>query len=446
MAASIPSKWCKTLESRLGKLSESSSKESFQTLARWIVFHRKHLGEFKDPVLAKLATPRSAVAVSVLNALFLLYKGKSDKWSELADLRVKVAEHCFLDSNIVIAKEGASAIETHLEEWGSEGCFGSSQVIPKLKQKLNGETQSQEATRKEPIEETAAGSTSSISNNATDDDGPIAEDDDGPIAEDDDVPMEDHPVDTADPEVPSPTTDKNKEDDILGSLDKKRKIVFGDDKPGPSKRNKSPIPDIESVNFDELGIPERAVDPTDLLDECRTIATLQIGRDLRAEKVHRVANLLQQLPEKVRSELASLSSDPTKIDDKTADEFSRLVSDELLDLDLAVHLAAVRSNRTLVEQQNASRLSMIRLLQESRCKFGAMETGRIYYDPEITDISYYKEEAQELADLLDLEGLDVDDVLAAEDKLEEAEQPFEDELPPIDWYQDEIGSKKTAGA
>jgi hypothetical protein len=81
-------------------------------------------------------------------------------------------------------------------------------------------------------------------------------------------------------------------------------------------------------------------------------------------------------------------------------------------------------------------------LQESRGKFGSEETAEAYYT--LTDVKDYDDQSQQLVDMLDLEGLDMETVLSKEKKLQEDDEAFAGTLPPIAWYEELTRAKDSA--
>lgn len=179
-------------------------------------------------------------------------------------------------------------------------------------------------------------------------------------------------------------------------------------------------------DFESQGVPAASVDPKEFMEPCRSIATLQIARDLRSDGAIQLSSLLQSLPESVRAFVAASAEEggTVELSDETTREFCALVSNQLLDFDLTEQLQNVVTFHDLVGRQRTARQQLRRLLIASRCQFSADEAAAAYYSVDDTAL---KHRAQILADAMDLEGLEVQPVSALTASQEEA-------LPPLAWY------------
>jgi hypothetical protein len=86
-----------------------------------------------------------------------------------------------------------------------------------------------------------------------------------------------------------------------------------------------------------------------------------------------------------------------------------MISDDVLDLDIASCLNNVRLHRDIILKQKQSRQDCTTLLIQSRCNFGSQDAAAAYYTS-VDDLIKRIESVQEkISDAAELEGLDFDD-------------------------------------
>jgi len=115
------------------------------------------------------------------------------------------------------------------------------------------------------------------------------------------------------------------------------------------------------------------------------------------------------MPEDVRAACAKAAESDNntyELDDTKARDFSLRINSSLLDMDLDEQLQNVQTFRNIVDRQRQERELLIKLLIQSRCKFGAEEAAEAFYKADRS-----KEEMLSrkhiLSDAMELEGLDV---------------------------------------
>ena len=156
----------------------------------------------------------------------------------------------------------------------------------------------------------------------------------------------------------------------------------------------------------------------ELQDPCRSVATFQIARELHNDTAQKIASLLSELPEPVRTYLQqqqqqqqpkddSESTPPPLPKEETIRDWSLQVSDAALDLDLEDQLANVQLFANVVEQQRKARQLLIVLLIRSRCRFGSAEAAQAMMTRALQAAPELQRRKQVLVDAMDLEGLEL---------------------------------------
>jgi hypothetical protein len=425
----MSSSWGSKLEAKLSALGETSSTESLQALAKWIGFNRKHASIFAvklKEAVEKATTGRQNVYLSVIHDVLKQEHGEA-KWDRLAELRVTLAEEV-----IVPILEAGSAtgwpekLPSMLKEWDSLNAFGVPTLIHQIRKLLS------------------ASKTSTTSAVTTESEKPAA------VAS----------SEAAKP-VPALVQDESKKESQAGpSVQEKKEEVdkpSAMDVPVPEvSQEKPPLKlDLEDIHtkkfiaptlspkplqevtydFESKDIPAVQVKPSDLVEPCRAVMTLQIARDLRNDGAVQLSSMLSALPEDVRAECAEATEagdDYAGLDAEKARAFSLKTSEALLDMDLDEQMQNVRNFRDIVERQRKARKELIHLLIQSRCDFGANDAAAAFYQGDRAK-EELKKRKQILMDAMELEGLDVDE----EDKGQASEVVVEEELPPFTWYKEE---------
>merc|ERR1740139_131278 len=173
----------------------------------------------------------------------------------------------------------------------------------------------------------------------------------------------------------------------------------------------------KEFDFESEGIPAQKVEINQLQAPCKSIATVQITRDLHSDTAHSVSSLLATVPDTVLKACQdAIKQSPTKgkgkgkdIDNKRAAPIDLKslpsIPDPVLDINLKQILSNVRSHRDIIQKQKVARKTLVDLLVQSRCHFGSRDTAEIYYGLRET-ISRLQSCKSKGLDAMELEGLD----------------------------------------
>lgn len=195
------------------------------------------------------------------------------------------------------------------------------------------------------------------------------------------------------------------------------------------------------------GIPYSKVESREFLEPCKAIATLQIARDLRNDAAVQLSSRLSALPDEVK-EFCRKAQEQQQEDGSTlelleeqAQEFAKLIGDDLLDTDMEEALVNVKTFMSIVEQQKQARLQLIQLLIQSRCQFGSEEAAKVFYSLDGL-LDELKKRKQLLSDAMDLEGFEEGVDFKAHDPKETDAKAAA--LEPLSWYKpaDEPDAKR----
>lgn len=410
----MSSSWAKKLETKISALSESSSKESIQTLAKWIGFNRKHAAAF-GPVLEQHLLKGGTVCLSVMHQVLILEQDNAAKWDKLADLRQLLGE-----TLLAFLKHGPPPQVTKekltdcIKEWNSANVFGSPTMINQLKRDLAGSQQKSATQAVSPPE-----NNSSVEKSADTKKQSVTQ------------------IEASQDKAPSVA----KRDPVKDTNIKKssQQASSSDTSKKPSSGKISPSGTKAVYDFESKGIPVSTVEMKQLQTPCKSLATLQIARDLRNDSAQQISSLLSELPAAVQEHLAK-TDNASKISDDTARDWSIQTNDKLLDLDLEEELANIRTFRGIVEKQKAARQLLILLLIKSRCKFGS-ETAAQAFEDANRSVGELKRRAQVLQDAMDLEGMDVTEVMAGEEQ--DVNSQKDDQELTLEWFKPGNAAKKT---
>jgi hypothetical protein len=426
------SSWTQKLEKRLTALADAASKESMQTLAKWICFNRKHSAAFCEALTKGMEDiTRRWLYYQVIHEIMMLEKG-SDKWDKLQDIRTAIGDCVVIVEiekleNVILIDQ----LKPLVDQWDNANVFGGPMLIQRIQHCLKNPKKAVEATAPVPEIHTA-------------------------------VP-EEKPADEATPEQepeaiekPELTSDQAEAKRIDGILD----ISL---KPRLEMREESfrSLGEQDDVVFDfeaevrffwvlcliisylcaptkfntTQGIPEGKVDAKELLEPCKALVTFQIARDLRADTAAQLTSILSLIPDDVKS-----SYRETNGDDITEDQVQTLsvqLTDNVLDIDLDEALQNVETFRELVQKQHAARQRLVNLLIKSRCQFGSNEAAEAFFGlEEIKEKLSRRKEL--LSDAMDLEGLDVEEGDKAGDT------DIVKQLAPLTWYKNETNGDEAA--
>ena len=189
------------------------------------------------------------------------------------------------------------------------------------------------------------------------------------------------------------------------------------------------------------GIPYEKVEPHQILGSCRSLATMQISRDVRSDAAVRISTALSTLSpdveEACRNAIADAEGDASKAKVDLAS--IPTISDDVLDLNVGDAIKNVQQYRELIVKQMEARKALIDLLIKSRCKFGSMEAAEAFYAIGEKERKL-KKRRMLLQDAMELEGLDVveDDEGKKDDGTEaDLTGTGEGKLAPLAWYEKE---------
>ena len=432
MSSSAAASWGNKLETKLATLTEASSKESLQTLAKWITFNRKRATDFV-PVLRtqwKVSAKR-VVVLGIIHEVLLTERNNSSKWDKLQDLRVVLGEEVLVpavekssDSDGASTGLGSAVrdkMQEMLKEWDDANVFGDPSLLNRLRKKLLQEQPAEQSRTKEEAAKATA-----------------EKDDSGQAPEKLDTEQE-NKVEDAEATAPKPadkeptaSVSKPTATSAAAATTTGTNAAADNKTPTPSKtaNSNSTKNDASSYDFERHGIPQVHVEPLQFLEPCRSIATLQIARDLRNDGAMQLSSLFSAMPEDIREACATAAEQDNhyELDETTARDFSLRIQESLLDMDMNEQLQNAKTFRNIIERQRKARQELIELLIKSRCKFGADEAAAAYYQADSVKPELLKRK-QILTDAMELEGLDV----MGDDK-KAAGQETESELPPLTWY------------
>jgi hypothetical protein len=150
------SSWTQKLEKRLTALADAASKESMQTLAKWIGFNRKHTAAFCEALTKGMEDEtRRWLYYQVIHEIMVLEKG-SDKWDKLQDIRTAIGECVVIVEvekleNVILIDQ----LKPLVEQWDDANVFGGPMLIQRIQHCLKNPKKSVEATAPAPEVQTA---------------------------------------------------------------------------------------------------------------------------------------------------------------------------------------------------------------------------------------------------------------------------------------------------
>jgi hypothetical protein len=331
------------------------------------------------------------------------------KWDKLADLRLVLGETvlAFLKNDENKNNTTADAVKTRekvstlLKEWDSSNVFGGPTFINQLKRELT--APSSQHQQLPPASSSTTGKKDPPSST------------DVTVAGAKVSPPEASTNKAKPKEAPTSTVSHKETTGDNSALSKKK----------DSKVNALPFaPAIQTesnttvYDFEAQGIPAATVEMKELQNPCKSLATLQIARDLRHESTVQVSSLLAELPAVIREQYM-----PTfdSISDDKARDLSIQTNEAAIDVNVEDELANVRLFRDIIEKQKDSRQMLILLLVKCRCKFGS-DTAAQAFEEASRAMGDLKKRQQVLQDAMDLEGIDVTEVMAGEDQQDDTHQ------------------------
>lgn len=420
--SSSSTKWGKKLATKLTALNESSSKESIQTLAQWIGFNRKHTAEGFVPVfhatLAKSSGALQLTYLTVLHEVLIMENENSSKWEKMEEMRVALGEGVLL--KIVAQLQDASRDKlrtTFLKEWDDTHSFGGPTLINAIKKAVALHKASSEATSETPgtMTESASPKQSDAASTSEVAVKPSPQEESTALAKQGLAQESKEAGISKSKQIDKPTPDASQ-------TNESSKSSKGSAKPRPATAPTSAT-STATYDFEASGFQAAKVDPKTLLEPTRTIASLQIARDLRNDGAVQLSSLLSNLPENIQQ---SWVSQEELTADKARD-YAMRTPDVLINMDLEEQLQSIRMYRDIVKRQGAARQKLIRALIQSRCKFGADEAADAF-ETALRARGQLLKRKQVLMDAMELEGLDVTE----EQKNMHSQDAVE--FAPLEWH------------
>lgn len=189
-------------------------------------------------------------------------------------------------------------------------------------------------------------------------------------------------------------------------------------------------------DFENMGIPYQKVDPKEFIEHCKTIATLQIARDLRNDGAVQLSSLLSSLPDDIQKLCNSDTNTTVILDDmKSRDYVHRMNQpDIILHMDLNEQLLNIQNFREIIFRQQISRAKIMKYIIAARCNFGSNDSAIAYTNTTESLTSLLHHRSQLLSDAMELEGFDMAE---ADDNgtKEPPHKKIKTELSPLTWYQ-----------
>jgi hypothetical protein len=184
------------------------------------------------------------------------------------------------------------------------------------------------------------------------------------------------------------------------------------------------------------------VEPSQFLDACRKIASIQITRDLGSDAAMNLSSVLSSIPLEVEEACNTILTQQlngqdkiTPITDLLSMESLSSLPDEVLDLDINYVRRSLQTYKEAIRQQRTARVQLLQKLLQSRCSFGSMDAARAFCGGEDSNVSMdtileqLKKRKETLVDAMALEGLDVE-----EDDEEKKLAREEVDLIPMAWF------------
>jgi hypothetical protein len=156
----MASSWSNKLETRLSALADGASRESIQTLAKWIGFNRKHIKAFCTTLDSHLASSssssRSSAArqwlyIQIVHEVLLLEKDNPIKWERLGETRIAMGESVMLPALQRSDKARKEKVAPLIDEWAKHNVFGTPTLVGQMSKIVSSEStqeQGEEVTTK----------------------------------------------------------------------------------------------------------------------------------------------------------------------------------------------------------------------------------------------------------------------------------------------------------
>lgn len=429
----------KKLRIRLQSLTNSPSRETTQTLVKWILFQRRYASSLSSVIVELMMAEESTlekrmVYFNIVNEILTgtddwkrssevrIIFGRTVLLPSLNAIRVSLMKSLAFDSNSKVVcsfKEMVDKLKIMNDKWHQLNSFQCATLVRKSKDIILGFMNDIEIAEQKRTMNDKAGVDylSTVSNNLKQQPKMTEEVDNSevnristPTPSDDEENAsfffgnEGNNDNNNDEQIESPNNvEENSEDRTSLSLNEKN-----------FKNKRDAVgalqPDEYEFDFEKEGVPERKVDINSLQMPFKTIANMQIARDLRSDTAMQLSSLLSSVPKEVMEACQVAIDDKSAGNDGSVDiEMIPNISDDVLDLDLSDSLNNVRIYREIISKQKDARKSCIRYLIESRCQFGSNEAAVQFYamDSKIKSLEGRK---QKILDAIELEGLDFEGV------------------------------------
>ena len=396
----------------------------------------------------------------------------TDKCEKSSQLRIKLSEITIMKlwkalstslpnkvTNEPTKEQYMTEIKDMMDQWKEHNVFGGPTILDEYKRgwsRALKEAAADAKTVKEeskPIEEDktatkaaeadghAGGSTATPADQATEQPSAAKEDDNSKNEREtmDEEAANDNSVDKK--------QDANNDDNSKAAVKTPSSTVQGGGSgngysPSLRRASSSGVAAEVEIYFEAEGVPEAKVEPSQFLDACKVIASIQITRDLGSDAAMNISSALSNVPVEVEeacntilTEQANGESEKSITELLSPDTLSTL-PDELLDMDLKYAKQSLQTYKEAIRQQRKARLQCLHLLLQSRCSFGSMDAARSFCGGEGSKVNMddamekLKKRKEILVDALALEGLDVDEDAEEKKNMEKEEQ----ELKPLSWF------------
>jgi hypothetical protein len=143
--------WGSKLEKKLSALTDSASKESIQTLAKWIGFNRKHVAVIASVLSNSLqnapSSSRQWLYWQVLHEVLVLDLDTA-KWEKLVELRVALGEQAVVPAIESLRSKNALSekLEGLVKQWDSHNIFGGPTLVSEIRRLLSAEVSASSAS------------------------------------------------------------------------------------------------------------------------------------------------------------------------------------------------------------------------------------------------------------------------------------------------------------
>ena len=439
----------------------TTSLESREAIASWIIFNRKKCDGIGDGMVSYISTAsgdggyNDDAAVRLMLLLRILHRvllsnrpgaddGEGDAWTKSLAMRTRLGEIVIsplwtaLATSFVGLDDDATTamrdeIRTIIDEWKEYDVFCGPTVWEEYKKGWA-----------RALKDVATANTTTTTD-ATD----------GGNVEEVKTTSDVNAMSEKEVVATTMTTDSN-ENDALESVDdninderseQQNATTKNEATSSPGKASTAPLRHLErqatvDLDIDFGDVKAAKVEPSQFLEACRVIASIQITRDLGSDAAMNLSSALSGIPQEVEEACNSilLTQQQRKTgdaEDKVPVEMLSKISDEVLDVDIKYARQSLQNYREAIRQQRMARMQCLNLLLQSRCSFGSIEAARAFYGGDdaagdvnmIAILEKLKKRKEILVDAMALEGLDVE-----EDEEETKLAKEEEELTPLSWF------------